>query len=201
MSSPSCSADAFLSFDSFYFRWLRLDVGLESCMMVECLNSSWFWREMSWVLIRSVSNAARSFWISCHSSTIKAFLASSDSCFRSGSFFIPLSNVYLVLLSRGLSNYIESYGRAKYEWLKKLLELPNGIPSHDTIARVFSRLKPEEFQKCFLSWIQSISCFNPGEVIAIDGKTLRHSYPRGGDKKAIHMVSAWATSQKLVLAG
>ncbi|MCC3487266.1 ISAs1 family transposase, partial [Microcoleus sp. PH2017_14_LAR_D_A] len=53
---------------------------------------------------------------------------------------------------------IESYGRAKYEWLKKILELPNGIPSHDTIARVFSRLNPEQFQKCFLSWIQSISC-------------------------------------------
>ncbi|MCC3421806.1 MAG: ISAs1 family transposase, partial [Microcoleus sp. PH2017_07_MST_O_A] len=53
---------------------------------------------------------------------------------------------------------IESYGRAKYEWLKKFLELPNGIPSHDTIARVFSRLNPEQFQKCFLSWIQSISC-------------------------------------------
>ena len=51
---------------------------------------------------------------------------------------------------------IESYGRAKYEWLKKILELPNGIPSHDTIAQVFSRLKPEQFQKCFLSWIQSI---------------------------------------------
>jgi hypothetical protein len=50
-----------------------------------------------------------------------------------------------------------------------------------------------------LSWIQSISYFNPGEVIAIDGKTLRHSYDRGGDKKAIPMVSAWATSQRLVL--
>ncbi|MEG5136926.1 MULTISPECIES: ISAs1 family transposase [unclassified Microcoleus] len=94
---------------------------------------------------------------------------------------------------------IESYGRAKYEWLKKFLELPNGIPSHDTIARVFSRLNPEQFQKCFLSWIQSISCLNLGEVIALDGKTLRHSYDRGGDKKAIHMVSAWATSQRLVL--
>ncbi|MCC3434412.1 MAG: ISAs1 family transposase, partial [Oscillatoriales cyanobacterium] len=94
---------------------------------------------------------------------------------------------------------IESYGRAKYEWLKKFLELPNGIPSHDTIARVFSRLNPEQFQKCFLSWIQSISCLNPGEVIALDGKTLRHSYDRGGNKKAIHMVSAWATSQRLVL--
>ena len=89
---------------------------------------------------------------------------------------------------------IESYGHSKYEWLKKFLELPNGIPSHDTIARVFSLLKPEQFQKCFLNWIQSISCFNPEEVIAVDGKTLRHSYDRGGDKKAIHMVSAWATS-------
>jgi predicted transposase YbfD/YdcC len=94
---------------------------------------------------------------------------------------------------------IESYGRAKYEWLKKILELPNGIPTHDTIARVFSRLNPEQFQKCFLSWIQSISCLNPGEVIALDGKTLRHSYDRGENKKAIHMVSAWATSQRLVL--
>jgi len=52
---------------------------------------------------------------------------------------------------------IESYGRAKYEWLNKVLELPNGIPSHDTIARVFSSLKPEQFQKCFFSWIQSIA--------------------------------------------
>jgi hypothetical protein len=49
-----------------------------------------------------------------------------------------------------------------------------------------------------LSWIQSISCFNPGEIIAIDGKTLRHCYAWGGDKKAIHMVSAWAISQRLV---
>ena len=76
--------------------------------------------------------------------------------------------------------------------------MPNGIPFHDTIARVFSRLNPEEFQQSFLSWIQSISCFNQGEVIAIDGKTLRHSYG-GQSKKAIHMVSAWATSQRLVL--
>lgn len=94
---------------------------------------------------------------------------------------------------------IESYGRAKYEWLKKFLELPNGIPTHDTIARVFSSLKPEQFQKIFLSWIQFISCFNPGEVIAIDGQSIRHYYERGGDKKAIHMVSALATNQRLVL--
>ena len=84
---------------------------------------------------------------------------------------------------------MEGYGRAKYEWLKQFLELPNGIPSHDTFARVFSQLKPEQFQQCFLSWIKSITRLNKGEVIAIDGKTLRHSYDKGEGKKAIHMVS------------
>ena len=83
---------------------------------------------------------------------------------------------------------IEAYGNAKYEWLKSFLELPNGIPSHDTIARVFSRLKPEQFQKCFLSWIQSISCSTPGEVIAIDGKTLRHSYIVSGRLTTIKLL-------------
>ena len=58
------------------------------------------------------------------------------------------------------------------------------------LREYFLGSNPPEFQKCFLSWIQSISCFNAGEVIAIDGKTLRHSYDGGGDKKAIHMVSA-----------
>lgn len=94
---------------------------------------------------------------------------------------------------------IETYGRAKYEWLKQFLELPNGIPSHDTFSRVFARLNPEQFQKCFLNWIKSISNITSGEVVAIDGKTLRHSYDSGGDKRAIHMVSAWATAQRLVL--
>ncbi len=94
---------------------------------------------------------------------------------------------------------IETYGRAKYEWLKQFLELPNGIPSHDTFKRVFARLNPEQFQQCFLNWIKSISNITSGEVVAIDGKTLRHSYDSGGDKRAIHMVSAWATAQRLVL--
>lgn len=60
---------------------------------------------------------------------------------------------------------------------------------HDTFARVFSRLDPEEFQICFLNWVKSISKMVTKEVVAIDGKTLRHSYDNGGDKKAIHMVS------------
>ena len=94
---------------------------------------------------------------------------------------------------------IETYGVAKYEWLKQFLELPNGIPSHDTFARVFARLNPQQFQQCFLNWIKSINKITQGEVIAIDGKTLCHSYDKGASQSAIHMVSAWATENRLVL--
>ena len=69
---------------------------------------------------------------------------------------------------------METYGLAKKDWLGQFLELANGIPSHDTFARVFTRLDPEQFQQSFLSWIKSISNVTQGEVIAIDGKTLRH---------------------------
>jgi predicted transposase YbfD/YdcC len=94
---------------------------------------------------------------------------------------------------------IESYGKAKFEWLKKFLELPNGIPSHDTFARVFAQLDPEQFQECFLNWIKSISQKIDGQIVAVDGKKLRRSYDKAGNKGAIHMVSAWATTQRLVL--
>jgi predicted transposase YbfD/YdcC len=94
---------------------------------------------------------------------------------------------------------IETYGLAKYEWLQQFLELPNGIPSHDTFARVFARVDPQQFQACFLSWVKSVSKITEGEVIAIDGKTLKHSYDKGAEKGAIHMVSAWATANRLVL--
>ena len=94
---------------------------------------------------------------------------------------------------------IELYGNCKYKWFKKFLKLPNGIPSHDTFNRVFARLDPEQFQKCFLNWVKSISSLGEGEIVAIDGKTLRHSYDKSDNKKAIVMVSAWAQQQGLVL--
>lgn len=94
---------------------------------------------------------------------------------------------------------MEAYGKAKQGWLKQFLALPHGIPSHDTFARVFARLNPEEVQRSFLSWITAVSQVTQGEVIAIDGKTLRHSYDRAAGKGAIHMVSAWATANHLVL--
>jgi predicted transposase YbfD/YdcC len=94
---------------------------------------------------------------------------------------------------------MESFGKAKHQWLKKILELPNGIPSDDTFARVFASLNPEQFQDCFLHWVKSIAEVSEGEVIAIDGKTLRHSYDNANGKGAIQMVSAWATANRLVL--
>jgi predicted transposase YbfD/YdcC len=94
---------------------------------------------------------------------------------------------------------IALYGRSKYEWLKTFLALPNGIPSHDTFANVFARLDPEQLRTCFLSWVRSVSRLTDGEIIAIDGKTARGSYDHGAGKGAIHMVSAWASQNRLVL--
>lgn len=94
---------------------------------------------------------------------------------------------------------MESFGQAKEKWLKRILELPNGIPSHDTFARVFARLNPEQFQACFLSWVRTLVRLSEAEVVAIDGKTLRQSYDEKDSKAAIHMVSAWAAENRLVL--
>lgn len=94
---------------------------------------------------------------------------------------------------------IANYGRAKQEWLKGFLQLSNGIPSHDTIGRLFASLDPEALQECFLNWVQAIAQLSEGEIIAIDGKTVRHSYDNQADKGAIHMVSAWASQNHLVL--
>lgn len=101
----------------------------------------------------------------------------------------------------GADNWVEicEFGHAKQEWLSTFLELPNGIPSHDTFGRVFSRLDSNQFDSCFLSWIQSLSIDPAGEVIAIDGKTLRGSGNRRQDQRPLHLVSAWATTQNLLL--
>jgi predicted transposase YbfD/YdcC len=94
---------------------------------------------------------------------------------------------------------IAEFGLAKQDWFKGFLELPNGIPSHDTFGRVFSMICPEEFEKSFLHWVRDAFRNIAPQVVAIDGKTLRHSYDRSSNKAAIHMVSAWATENRLVL--
>lgn len=94
---------------------------------------------------------------------------------------------------------IEEFGNQKHEWLKTFLRLPNGIPSHDTINRVFRRLKPEQFQRCFASWIASLDAALGLKQIAIDGKTLRRSFDRASAKNALHLVSAWSVENQLSL--
>ena len=94
---------------------------------------------------------------------------------------------------------IENFGKSKMSWLKTFLELPNGIPSHDTFGRVFSLIDPEEFQESFHSWAQSIHELMDGQVIAVDGKQVRGSKDGFLGKQAIYMVSAWAEANELVL--
>jgi predicted transposase YbfD/YdcC len=95
---------------------------------------------------------------------------------------------------------VAEYGAAKEEWLRGFLALPGGIPSHDTFWRVFRALDAEQFQDCFLTWVQELAMGLPREVIAIDGKQLRRSHD-GSElgHAAIHLLSAWATEQELVL--
>jgi predicted transposase YbfD/YdcC len=95
---------------------------------------------------------------------------------------------------------IAEFGVAKQAWLQQFLALPNGIPSHDTFGRVFAALDANQFQQGFLRWVRAVWPSDAGEVVAIDGKTLRGSHDRGAGKDAIHLVSAWASQRRLVLA-
>jgi predicted transposase YbfD/YdcC len=95
---------------------------------------------------------------------------------------------------------IVEFARCRDAWFRTFLELPNGIPSHDTFNRVFSLLDPDAFRQCFLRWVRCALPGLPQDVIAIDGKTLRRSRSRASEDPAIHMVSAWAHTHRLVLA-
>jgi predicted transposase YbfD/YdcC len=94
---------------------------------------------------------------------------------------------------------VEEFGKSKYAWLKTFLELPHGIPSHDTFGRVFAMIDPEAFRNSFLEWVKTIQRLTNQETIAIDGKQLHGSRDRANGQAAIDMVSAWATASELVL--
>jgi predicted transposase YbfD/YdcC len=94
---------------------------------------------------------------------------------------------------------MESFGEAKEEWLRKFLELPHGIPSHDTFGRLFARLDPQAFGECFLRWSEALHKATKGEVIALDGKTVRHSFDTATGQSALHLVSAWASENGITL--
>lgn len=95
---------------------------------------------------------------------------------------------------------IETYGKAKLAWLETFLDLPYGIPSHDTFGRVFGILEPQELENSFLGWVSSITEKLGLELIHVDGKTAKGSYDREGKLKALHSVSAWSSEHGLVLA-
>jgi predicted transposase YbfD/YdcC len=94
---------------------------------------------------------------------------------------------------------IELYGNSKLAWLTTFLELPHGIPSHDTFGRVFRRIDAQEFQKVFFEWVIAVNDLIQGQIVNIDGKCLRGSEDKGLGKRAIYMVSAWASENELVL--
>ena len=101
----------------------------------------------------------------------------------------------------GVDNWVdlEEFAQIRQDWFKTFLELPNGIPSHDTFGRFYAALDPVAFSRCFTSWIQSVAEVTEGEVVAVDGKTLRRSFDKASSKAAIHMVSAWASKAGVVL--
>ena len=94
---------------------------------------------------------------------------------------------------------IERYGEAKQEWLGTFLDLSNGIPSHDTFGRVFRWLDPAAVQTRFIAWTQSLYQHTQGQLVSVDGKSLRRSHDRGHGKESIWIVSAWAEANHLVL--
>jgi predicted transposase YbfD/YdcC len=93
---------------------------------------------------------------------------------------------------------IEEYGKAQAEWFAQLLALPHGIPGHDTFRRVLARLDPEELTQCFIAWTAALRDLSGGDIVSIDGTTLRHSFDQATAKAAMHLVSAWATANRLV---
>ena len=116
----------------------------------------------------------------------------------------PLSNVLVIGLCAvicGCKHFtqMEAFGKAKKDWLARFLDLSNGIPSHDTFNAVFARLRPEAFERALLAWVTALHQVSGGQIVAIDGKTLRGSYRPGDSMALVHMVSAWATANHLSL--
>jgi predicted transposase YbfD/YdcC len=114
---------------------------------------------------------------------------------------IDLVTIAILAMICGANDFcaIATFGQARQAWLCTFLELPYGIPSHDTFGRVLARLKPREFERCFRHWVCSVARLTAGAVIAIDGKTVRRSHARSQGHASIELVSAWAQPNRLML--
>jgi hypothetical protein len=93
---------------------------------------------------------------------------------------------------------IELFGQSKENWFRKFLELPNGIPSHDTISRVFRKINPVQFQEVLMEWLLSLKTIGP-QQINIDGKTLKHSFDQVSGQSPLHLLNAWASETGFIL--
>jgi len=111
---------------------------------------------------------------------------------------ILLIGIISVICGADSWNEMENYAKAKKDFLSSFLDLPNGIPSHDTLNRVFSNINSDQFEACFIEWVSILVDLQPREVVAIDGKTIRGA-KANGKKSPVHMVSAWANENNLVL--
>lgn len=116
----------------------------------------------------------------------------------------PLMNIITIAILGvicGADNWvdIERYGEAKREWLGEILDLSNGIPSHDTFGRVFRWLDAEQFQRRFIAWTQRLCQLTPGQLVSFDGKKIRRSHNHRHERAGIWMVSAWASDNRMVL--
>ena len=125
-------------------------------------------------------------------------------CRQTGKIAHKLSDILLLAICAVIAGAegweeIEDFGHSRLSWLQEYADFENGIPSHDTIARVMSLVNPKQFQQCFADWMQSCHQLTQGEVIAIDGKTLRRSYDKSRKTGPIHMVSAFSTANGVVL--
>lgn len=101
----------------------------------------------------------------------------------------------------GVDNWVdmELFGWEKLDWFRTFLELPNGIPSHDTFGRVFSMVAPEAFAHCFTQWVQTVADVTEGKVAAIEGKAVRRSFDKASQKRGVHLVNAWVAENRCVL--
>ena len=116
----------------------------------------------------------------------------------------PLINIVTIAVCAvicGADDFVAivKFGKSRRKWFARTLDLKAGIPSHDRFNAIFAALDPAKFEQCLLSWITALHEITGGQVIAIDGKTLRRSYDKASGKAAIHMVSAWATANSISL--
>ena len=121
-----------------------------------------------------------------------------------GNFKHELLDIIFLVVSATVSSCndwesIENFGQSQLDWLRKYYPFKNGIPSHDTINRVFSSLDPKVFGEYFIEWTQEICTISKGDLVVLDGKTIRRSYDKNSGKSAIHIVSAYAEKNRICL--